>query len=123
MKRMISAVVAVSALATGMVGAQQVYRSQDGVTLPIPVKQVNADYTARAMQAGVEGTVILEAVVLADGTVGDVSVTRSLDQEHGLDDQAVRAMKQWEFRPGRKDDASVAVAVSVEMTFRLRASQ
>ena len=39
------------------------------------------------------------AVVLADGKVGDVTVTESLDSIYGLDKNAVTAMKQWESWP------------------------
>jgi protein TonB len=107
-------------LAVAGLSAQEVYRSGDGVTLPVPVKQVKAGYTTAAQAARVEGTVVLEIVVRADGSVGDVKVVRSLDKETGLDDQAVGAMRQWEFRPGRKDDKPVAVRVYVEMTFTLK---
>jgi TonB family protein len=47
-------------------------------------------------------------------------VVQSLDSEYGLDDEAVKALKQWEFEPGTKDGAPVAVRVDVEMTFKLK---
>jgi protein TonB len=105
---------------TGL-SAQEVYRARDGVTLPVVVKQVKPGYTTSAQDARIQGKVVLEAVVLATGSVGDVMVLDSLDASPGgLDDQAIRAMKQWEFKPGRKDDKPVAVAVQVEMTFTLK---
>jgi TonB family protein len=58
--------------------------------------------------------------VLHDGTVGDVSVIRSLDSTFGLDQQAVAAMKRWLFTPGKKNDKPVAVRVQVEMNFTLK---
>jgi TonB family protein len=64
--------------------------------------------------------VILEAVVLTDGTVGEVRVVRSLDKQHGLDDEAVKTVKKWRFTPGKKDGSAVPVIVSVEMTFTRR---
>ena len=100
--------------------AQQVYRTTDGVTLPVVVKNVKPDYTPDALAERIEGVVTLDAVVKADGSVGDVTVTESLDKEKGLDEQAVRAMKQWEFKPGRKDDMPVAVLVTVKMSFLVR---
>jgi TonB family protein len=62
----------------------------------------------------------LAAVVLDDGKVGDVSVSQSLDSVHGLDEEAVKAMKQWEFKPGTKDGKPVAVRIHVQMRFALR---
>jgi periplasmic protein TonB len=114
-------VVAMLSAAVGM-GAQnaQIYEPGSGVTLPQVVKQVQARYTDEAMQNRIEGNVELAAVVLDDGKVGDVSVSRSLDSVHGLDEEAVKAMKQWEFKPGTKDDKPVAVRIHVIMRFALR---
>lgn len=50
----------------------------------------------------------MECVVGPDGTVGDVQVVKSLDKEHGLDDEAVKAAKQWRFNPGRRDGKPVS---------------
>ena len=54
-----------------------------------------------ALQAKIQGTVWLAIVVQADGTVGRIEVTRSLDTEYGLDEAAVNAASQWRFEPGR----------------------
>ena len=53
-----------------------------------------------------------------DGSIGDVKVTRSLDA--GLDQEAIKAVKQWRFEPGIKDGKPVPVRVALEMTFSLR---
>jgi protein TonB len=80
---------------------------------------VKANYPDGAMQRKVEGRVQLSAVVLADGSVGDeVKVTQSLDEE--LDQEAVKAARQWKFQPGTKDGKPVAVQVDIEMTFTLK---
>jgi protein TonB len=113
----------VVALATAALGAQnapQVNYPGNGVTLPVVVSEVKPDYTPEPKAAGIKGTVGLGTVVLADGTVGDVTVAQSLDTVHGLDQQAVKAMKQWRFKPGLKDGKPVAVLVAVEMTFTLK---
>ena len=52
------------------------------------------------MRAKVQGSVWLECIVMPDGSVGDVKVTRSLDPIFGLDQEAIKAAKQWRFRPG-----------------------
>jgi protein TonB len=106
----------------GAAGAQDttVYSAGDGVSLPVVTRQVAPHYTAEAMQNRIEGSVELSAVVLAAGTVGEVKVVQSLDAMYGLDDQAVKAMKQWEFKPGTKDGKAVAVRVSVKMAFTLK---
>jgi TonB family protein len=97
-----------------------VYTPGDGVSLPQVVKQVGPQYTSEAMQNRIEGKVGLDAVVLSDGKVGDVTVTESLDSVYGLDQKAVEAMKQWEFKPGMKDGKAVAVRIHVNMAFTLK---
>ena len=91
-----------------------------GVTLPKVISEVKPEYTPEAMRARIQGTVIMRAVVRTDGTPGDIEITKSLDAEHGLDKQAMTALSQWRFEPGRKDGKAVAVRVTVEMTFTLR---
>jgi TonB family protein len=58
-------------------------------------------------------------VVRADGTVGDTNVTQSLDTKFGLDAEAVKAAKQWRFRPAMKSGKPVAVLVTIEIAFSL----
>ena len=122
MNRRIFVAVAVALTATlASVSAQEVFSSKDqGVTLPSVVRSVKAGYTAAAMEARIEGTAVLDAVVLADGKVGDVTVTQSLDKEYGLDTQAVESVKQWLFKPGTKDGKAVAVRVTIEIRFTLK---
>jgi protein TonB len=72
------------------------------------------------MRAKIQGAVFLDIVVLASGEVGDVTVTKSLDTEYGLDLEAVKAAKQWRFEPGTKDGRPVPVQVALELTFTLK---
>ncbi len=96
-------------------------RAKDpGVVAPKLVRDVKPVYTEGARAAGVEGTVELECVVLANGTVGEVRVATSLDKLYGLDDQAVKAARQWRFKPGTKDGKLLPVVVPVEMSFTLK---
>ncbi|HEX7123174.1 MAG TPA: energy transducer TonB, partial [Gemmatimonadaceae bacterium] len=78
------------------------YRPGSGVDIPRVLREVKPQYTADAMRAKVQGVVELEAVVLQDGSVGDVQVTRSLDHTFGLDNEAIKAVKQWRFAPGTR---------------------
>lgn len=105
---------------TATVQAGQVHRPGNGVTLPSVVREVKPTYTPEAMQKKIQGSVWLETVILETGDVGEVTITRSLDAEYGLDRQAVAAAKQWKFKPGTKDGKPVAVVVTIELTFTLR---
>jgi protein TonB len=90
-----------------------------GVAIPTVITEVKPSYTAEAIAARIQGRVLMSAVVLADGAVGDVSVVTSLDTRFGLDAQAIAAAKRWVFSPGTKDGRPVAVRVAIEMTFTL----
>jgi TonB family protein len=95
-------------------------RPGNGVTAPRVLREVKPIYTREARENKIQGRVVMEVVVLEDGTVGDVQVTESLDTEYGLDAEAVKAVRQWLFRPGTKNGKPVPVKVDIEMTFTLR---
>ena len=96
------------------------YKPGNGVTLPVVVREVKPQYTSDAMRAKVQGTVLLECVVRPDGSVGEVKVVRSLDSTFGLDLEAMKAARNWRFRPGMRQGEPVAVLVTIELTFTLR---
>jgi len=96
-----------------------VFRAGPGVTIPRVLKEAKPQYTAEAMRAKIQGSVVLECVVQTDGTVGDVRVIRSLDTTYGLDQEAIKAAKQWRFAPGTRNGEPVPVMVSIELTFTL----
>jgi TonB family protein len=96
------------------------YRPGSGITLPSVLREVKPAYTADAMRAKVQGSVWLECIVMPDGSVGDVKVTRSLDPIFGLDQEAIKAAKQWRFRPGMRQGEPVPVIITIELTFTLR---
>jgi periplasmic protein TonB len=97
-----------------------VSRPGAGVTAPRLIKEAHPRYTAGAMDAKIQGSVVLEAIVEANGAVSEVRVKHSLDREFGLDDEAVRTVKKWQFAPGKKDDVAVPVLVEIEIAFTLR---
>jgi TonB family protein len=52
--------------------------------------------------------------------VGDVKVVRSLDPTFGLDVEAIKAARQWRFRPGTRLGESVSVLITIQLDFTLR---
>lgn len=59
-----------------------------------------------------------EAIIHADGTVGSISVRRSLDPD--LDRNAVFALQQWRFEPARRHGVAVEVTLFIEVNFQVR---
>ena len=97
-----------------------IYRPGNGVVSPQLIFDPRPNYTSDAMRAKIQGIVTMEAVVMPDGSVGAVQIVRSLDQTFGLDQEAIRTVKKWRFRPGTRFGQPVPVLVEIEMTFTLR---
>jgi protein TonB len=97
-----------------------VYQPGNGVTLPRILREVKPAYTSDAMRAKVQGTVLLQCVVGKDGSVSDIQVLRSLDSVFGLDQEAIKAARQWRFAPGTRMGEAVPVQITIELTFTLR---
>ena len=98
---------------------ERIYSVSEGITAPVEIRNVRPVYTKAAMDAKIQGQVDVEFVIQKDGTVGDVRVTRSLDPG-GLDEQAVKAVKQWLFTPGQLNGRPVLVRVVAQLMFTLR---
>jgi TonB family protein len=97
-----------------------IYRPGNGVSTPRVLREVKPTYTAEAMRAKVQGSVFLECVVLPDGSVGRVEVVKSLDPTFGLDQEAIKAARQWRFAPATRFGEPVAVLVTIALDFTLR---
>lgn len=80
---------------------------------PMATREVDPAYPTQLMRQNVGGTVILYAVIHADGSVGNVRVLRSADER--LDRFASEAVSQWRFEPATKN----GVPVDVEATFKI----
>ena len=75
------------------------------------------EYPDWARKARIQGQVLLEVEVLEDGSVGAVEVVKSLLYE--LDELAVKAVRQWKFKPARAQGQPVAVWVRLPISFRI----
>ena len=84
--------------------------------LPEAIKRVAPRYPDLAREAGVDGTVLVQALVDKGGKVRDVRVQKSIPM---LDQAAVDAVKQWTFKPALSNNKPVAVWVAVPVKFSL----
>jgi len=92
---------------------------QPGLVLPKLKTRIEPTYTTVALRARITGSVEIDAVVLADGTVGQARVAKSLDNKSGLDDQALGAAREWTFVAGTLNGRAVPVIVTIVLEFRL----
>ena len=97
-----------------------VYRIGSGVTPPIELLKGKPEYTAEAMRARIQGSVWVECVVQPSGVCSDIQIVRSLDPTFGLDDEAIKSVRKWRFRPGTRLGQPVSVLVTIEVEFHLR---
>lgn len=82
----------------------------------------NLVYPKEAQDQGLEGTVFVDFVVLADGNVSDVEVLNdpSDDIDQLLKDEAVRVVSNMpDWTPGKQRGKTVDVKFSLPITFRL----
>src|SRR5262245_10575286 len=95
-----------------------VYRLGGAVSPPSLISQVKPTYTPEALLHKIQGSVVLELVVTREGLPSNIRVTRSLDPR-GLDEQAIGAVRQWRFAPGRLVGTPVDVLVTVVLDFSI----
>lgn len=89
----------------------------DGVKAPRVIRQPMPQYTQPARDAGIEGIVVMEAVIRKDGTVDSFRILRGLG--YGLDESAMNTIaKEWRFEPGTKNGNPVDVRARIEVSFR-----
>jgi len=94
-----------------------VYHIGGGVSAPIPIFTPEAEFSDEARRAKYQGVCVLSLIVGPDGKPRDIKIGRSLGL--GLDEKAIQAVNQWKFEPAMKDGKPVAVAINVEVQFRL----
>jgi protein TonB len=87
------------------------------VKAPQLVNRVEPSYPEAARKARMEGVVILEAIITANGNVEEVKVLKSVNPL--LDAAATRAVQQWRYRPATLNGRAVRVYLTVTVTFNL----
>jgi len=83
---------------------------------PMATRKVDPAYPMQLMRENVHGTVILYAVIHADGSVGNVRILRGVDER--LDRFATEAVQQWKFEPAIKNGSPVDVEATFQIPFR-----
>ncbi|MGA2741450.1 MAG: TonB family protein [Bryobacteraceae bacterium] len=94
-----------------------VSRVGGGVTAPSVVQKAEPEYSEDARVARLQGTIVVQVVIGTDGRAHDPRIVRGLGL--GLDENAIEAINQWQFKPGRKDGEAVKVWATIEVNYRL----
>ncbi|HEX3875940.1 MAG TPA: M56 family metallopeptidase [Bryobacteraceae bacterium] len=83
------------------------------------VQQSRPIYPADARDQGVEGTVILRAVISREGVPENVHVLNEGEVDSRLAQSALEAVRQWRYEPSTLDATPVNVQNTIEIVFRL----
>jgi len=83
---------------------------------PVIIGELRPEYPDFAKRARVQGTVVLNVEVFKDGSVGNITVQRSVT---GLDDSAIAAVRKIRFQPGKSSGQPVDTTVIIPVEFRL----
>ncbi len=86
--------------------------------LPVKIRGLKPEYPLKARQNNWEGVTVLKILIQADGKVGEATIIQSSGYEL-LDMAAVKAVKQWRYRPALKNGVAIAWQVRVRVKFML----
>lgn len=94
------------------------HAGQNGFGEPTCVYCPTPEFSDEAVKAKYQGTVLVQAVVTADGRATDIHVAKGLGL--GLDEKAIDAVRKWRFKPAAGPDGRpTAVICFIEVTFHL----
>ena len=89
------------------------------IIAPEVVRKSDPAYPIELIRDGVKGTVILTAIIRADGSVGEIAVAQGVDPQ--LDQNAVEALSRWLFRPALKNGQAIDLQAVIMVPFRPKA--
>jgi len=94
------------------------YRVGGGVSAPVALNDVQAEFSDEARRAKYQGVCIVAVIVDIYGNPQNPRVVRPLGM--GLDEKALEAVRKYKFKPAMKDGKTpVPVMVNIEIDFRL----
>jgi protein TonB len=86
---------------------------------PVARTAINPIYPEIAQEAGIEGTVIVQAFINDKGIVEETIILKGVPNT-GLDEAAAKAIMQTRFRPAKQRDRPVGVWISIPVHFTLK---
>jgi len=94
------------------------YRIGGGVSAPVVIHSVEAEFSDEARRAKYQGVCLISLIVDAQGNPQNIRIARALGM--GLDEKAIEAIRQYKFKPAMKDGKTpVPVMITIEVDFRL----
>ena len=97
--------------------AEAVYKIGGDVLAPKVIKKSEPQYTKRARHDKIQGNVLIDLIIGANGRPKNIRIQKSLAPD--LDKQAARSVSSWRFDPATRSGKPVSVQAKVEVHFRL----
>jgi TonB family protein len=97
---------------------KRVGQSDVDIIMPTPIRRIKPVYPEKCKKEKIEGTVVLEIKIDAEGNVTDARVLKSVHPD--IDKAAMEAIKKWKYEPVLKDGKPVPVVFAVTINFYLR---
>ena len=97
-------------------GNDSAFRMREGVTSPVPLFTPEPEYTEEALSKHISGNVMVSVLVDQNGLPTQLKVIRGLG--FGLDEEALRAVNRYRFRPAMLDGKPVTVNMSISVNFQ-----
>jgi protein TonB len=88
------------------------------LTRPVLVSEDRPRYPPAAQRAGIEGSVVVSAVVTETGVIGPLTVVRASPRGLGFEDEALRFVRTRRYRPATKQGVPVRVRMEMLVEFR-----
>ena len=96
---------------------EKIYKIGGDVKPPVLIHSVDAEFSKKAKDAKFQGVAVVSCIVDTDGMPQHVRTKRKLGM--GLDEKAIEAVQQYRFQPSTLHGKPVAVAITIEVNFRL----
>ncbi len=86
---------------------------------PVLIKKITPKFPNLAIRAGIEGTVVIKALIDKKGNIEKVELLKSIPM---LDQAAIAAAMQFKYKPGKQRDRFVKVWVSIPFRFYFKSN-
>jgi TonB family protein len=98
-------------------GTPQRIRVGGNVTPVRLLRKMDPEYPSQLQQLGVEGTVVIRAVISKDGAVLNPIVVNTVDAR--LAKSALDSVRNWQYEPGRLNGEPVETLTTISIEFQL----
>jgi TonB family protein len=103
--------------ATSEIASGDIYHVGGDVTPPTLIYSVDAEFSQEARQQKIHGVCVVSLIVDPQGLPEQVRVVKRLG--HGLDEQAIAAVRQYRFKPSMYQGKPVPVEVTIQVNFHI----